>query len=144
MTTFRPEEHDAWGFWQWRPNRHAGWATGRLPRDYEEAAVLAHDTWGRLQGALGTAGSLTARLERLEARSKRQTAHAARLERRVVRQRTALRDANEEISRLERWKAEATELLVQWDEVHDALGAPAQLGESKAAASLRRALEVRA
>lgn len=136
MTTFHPQQTDAHGFPQWRPNRHAGWATGRLPRDYEEAAVLAHDTWGHLSGALGTVGSLTARLERLEARSARQTAHAARLERRVVRQRTALRDANEEIARLERWKAEAIEVLTEWDKVHDALGQPGRLGGSKATASL--------
>lgn len=47
----------------------------------------------------------------------------------------ALRAAATEIERLEKWKAEAMEVLPQWDEVWEALGKPGVLGGSKAAAS---------
>lgn len=39
-------------------------------------------------------------------------------------------------ARLRSWKAEAMEVLSDWDKVFDALGQPGRLGESKAAASL--------
>ena len=39
-----------------------------------------------------------------------------------------------------RWKAEALEVLAEWDECWDAAGRPGQLGESKAVA-VRRLLE---
>lgn len=46
-----------------------------------------------------------------------------------------LRAAADEIDRLRRWKAEATEVLTEWDAVHQALGSPGRPGQSKAAAS---------
>lgn len=41
-----------------------------------------------------------------------------------------------EATNLRRWKAEATEVLSNWDKVFEALGRPGRLGESQAAASL--------
>ena len=35
-----------------------------------------------------------------------------------------------------RWKAEATEVMREWERVWEALGSPGRLGESKAAAAL--------
>lgn len=141
MTGFRPERKiDDQGAPWFRPNKWAGWSPGTLPNSYQEAVERLHMAVHQLAAI----PHLVDQLDRLRARSARQTAHAARLERRVVRQRDALRAANEQIASLERWKAEACELLVQWDDVHTALGSPAQLGESKARASLRRALEVKA
>lgn len=139
-TGFRPERKvDEQGNPWYRPNAHAGWAKGRLPESYQDAVELCHEQWAQLQQVPHLEGLLA----KLRARSARQTVHAARLERRVVRQRDALRVANERIARLERWQAEATELLVQWDRVHEALGSPAQLGESVAAASLAEARRLR-
>lgn len=40
------------------------------------------------------------------------------------------------LSSLLRWKAEATQVIAEWERIHDALGSPAKLGESRAAASL--------
>ena len=138
---FRPERMiDEKGNPSYRPKRWAGWAKGTLPATYQQAVERCHQQWALLQQI----PVLERQLESLRARSLRQTHHAARLERKVVRQRDALRAANEELAQLRRWKVEATELLVQWDEVHDALGSPARIGESKVAASRRRALEVRA
>jgi hypothetical protein len=169
---FRPERMiDEKGNPSYRPNRWAGWAKGTLPATYQQAVERCHQQWALLQQI----PVLERQLEALRARSLRQTHHAARLERKVVRQRDALRAAYEELAQLRRWKVEATELLVQWDgqrdalraayeelaqlrrwkveatellvqwdEVHDALGSPARIGESKVAASRRRALEVRA
>jgi len=54
-----------------------------------------------------------------------------------------LRDAGYEVvgrgdmESLRRWKAEATTVLAEWEQVWEALGHPGFLGESKAAASLR-------
>lgn len=45
----------------------------------------------------------------------------------------------DELARLRAWKAEAMEVLGVWDQVHDALGSPAKLGQSKATASLAAA-----
>lgn len=136
MSGFRPERKvDDSGKPWFRPNRHAGWSPGTLPRDYREAVERLHMAIHHL----GAVPHLEDQLAKLRARSARQTAHAARLERRVVRQRDALRAANEQIARLERWKAEATELLVKWDTMHDVLGSPARLGESKVDASLAEA-----
>jgi len=52
---------------------------------------------------------------------------------------TTLTEPADELARLRAWKAEAMELLGMWDQVHDALGSPAGLGQSKAAASLAAA-----
>lgn len=41
-----------------------------------------------------------------------------------------------EESRLRRWKAEAMEVLGDWDKVFEALGSPGQIGASKAASAL--------
>ena len=46
-----------------------------------------------------------------------------------------------EIIDLRRWKAEATVVLSEWDQVWEAAGRPGQLGESKAAA-VRRMFEM--
>ena len=51
------------------------------------------------------------------------------------------RRAADEIERLRAWKAEATEVIGQWEQVWDSLGRPGRLGESKAAAVLTRALD---
>lgn len=40
-----------------------------------------------------------------------------------------------EVTRLRRWKAEASAVLSGWERVYDALGKPGPLGESKAKAS---------
>lgn len=53
---------------------------------------------------------------------------------------TEHRAAVAEIERLRRWKAEATEVIVAWDDVWVALGRPGALGESKAVAALRTVL----
>lgn len=50
----------------------------------------------------------------------------------------------ERAERLTRWKAEATEVIGAWERVDEALGCPAELGESRAAASEREALSLRA
>lgn len=42
-----------------------------------------------------------------------------------------------EVERLRSWKREALEVIRAWERVHEALGRPGALGESKAAASLR-------
>lgn len=52
---------------------------------------------------------------------------------------TAPTEPADELARLRSWKAEAMEVLGVWDQVHDALGSPAGLGQSKAAASLAAA-----
>lgn len=131
--TFRPERKidDSGAPW-FRPNQWAGWAAGTLPNTYQEAVERLHVAVNQL----GAIPHLEDQLAKLRARSARQTAHAARLERRVVRQRDALLAA-------ERWKAEGIELLGKWDQVHEALGGPAQLGESKAEASLAEAARLR-
>lgn len=54
----------------------------------------------------------------------------------------ALADLVDELERLRRWKAEVLEILPIWDQVHEALGSPARLGEDIAEASLRAALEL--
>ncbi len=41
-----------------------------------------------------------------------------------------------ELDQLRRWKAEAMEVLAEWDKLHEALGSPGCLGSSKAASSL--------
>jgi hypothetical protein len=40
----------------------------------------------------------------------------------------------DELGHLRRWKAEALTVLAEWDRVHEALGSPGRLGQSKAAA----------
>ena len=45
--------------------------------------------------------------------------------------------AADEIERLRAWKAEATEVITQWEQVWEALGCPGRLGDSKAGAVLR-------
>jgi hypothetical protein len=52
----------------------------------------------------------------------------------------ALHRAAVELEHAARWKAEATEVLAQWDRVHEALGSPGQIGLTKAGQAL---LEVR-
>lgn len=47
------------------------------------------------------------------------------------------KEAAAEIEALRAWKAEAIEVIGQWEKVWDALGRPGRLGESKAAAVLR-------
>lgn len=42
----------------------------------------------------------------------------------------------DEIDRLKRWQAEATEVLDRWERVYWALGSPGRLGQSKADAAL--------
>ena len=49
-----------------------------------------------------------------------------------------------ELDRLRRWKAEATEVLRQYDPLNDALVGYAKLGETIAAAATRCVLEYRA
>jgi hypothetical protein len=53
------------------------------------------------------------------------------------------RRALEHIEYLERWQAEATAVLAEWDRVHEALGSPGQLGRSMAVASRREVLRLR-
>lgn len=56
----------------------------------------------------------------------------------------AERDAlTAENQRLRAWKAEAMAVLAEWDAVHEALGSPGKLGESKAAASRAKAFWLR-
>lgn len=45
-----------------------------------------------------------------------------------------MRPVADEVVQLRRWKAEATAVLAEWDEVHELLGRPG-LGLSKAGAS---------
>lgn len=47
----------------------------------------------------------------------------------------ALDAARVEVERLQRWKAEAMEVLTGWEAVHEALGKPGRLGQSKSEAS---------
>jgi hypothetical protein len=97
---FRPERMiDEAGNPSYRPNRWAGWAKGTLPATYQQAVERCHQQWAQLQQI----PHLERALEIQRARSLRQTVHAARLERRVVRQRDALRAANEWIAVLEDW-----------------------------------------
>lgn len=49
-----------------------------------------------------------------------------------------------ENERLRRWKAEATEVIAEWEKVHEALGRPGRLGQSKAAASEAEVLSLQA
>jgi hypothetical protein len=44
--------------------------------------------------------------------------------------------AEAEVESLLAWKESAMRVLAEWDLVHDALGRPGRLGDSKAAASL--------
>lgn len=46
--------------------------------------------------------------------------------------RTEIIYALDEIDRLRRWKAEATQVIDEWDRVWDAAGRPGPLGETKA------------
>lgn len=46
-------------------------------------------------------------------------------------------------ARLLRWKAEAMEVLAEWERVYAALGNPGRLGESKAAAALAEVEDLR-
>lgn len=48
--------------------------------------------------------------------------------------------AADEIEALRSWKAQATEVIVAWEDVWYALGQPGELGESKAVAALRTVL----
>lgn len=47
----------------------------------------------------------------------------------------ALTELSAEVELLRRWKAEATEVIEQWERVWTLLGRPGELGESKPAAS---------
>lgn len=47
-----------------------------------------------------------------------------------------LAQAADELEHLQRWKTEATAVITAWEQVHQALDAPGQLGQSKAAATL--------
>jgi hypothetical protein len=49
-----------------------------------------------------------------------------------------------EVARLNRWKAEACQVIDGWERVHEALGSPGGLGESRFVASEREALRLRA
>lgn len=53
---------------------------------------------------------------------------------------TVAQEAADEIERLRKWKAEATEVIRSWEDVWVALGRPGELGESKAIAALRTVL----
>lgn len=47
-----------------------------------------------------------------------------------------LTDVLSELASLRRWKQEAMTVLAEWDRVHEALGRPGALGESKASGAL--------
>jgi hypothetical protein len=54
-----------------------------------------------------------------------------------------LSDYEERLAKLGRWKEEATAVLEEWDRVHEALGSPGALGESKAKAAQQEVVRLK-